>query len=170
MMVSSMVLSPMILAVQWYLLSSIFDHFQVNSIVKSLQQLIFRWNNACDPMAHSVVDLNDMQSECTSISSPSHMVVGGTSHRSRYRKASYDHIDRVVPCMEDNHPVGIAEKWKKPQVLRDFTKDPKVCLWYHQHVALITVQYELAIYLRAVDYSLASTRPLRVIVHCPHLH
>jgi hypothetical protein len=59
--------------------------------------------------------------------------------------------------MEDDHPVDIAEKFKRPRVLRDFTKNPNVPQCYDQLVAWITRQYDLAIYLQAVDSCLAST-------------
>jgi len=58
--------------------------------------------------------------------------------------------------MED-HPVDIAEKLERPQVLRDFTKNPNAPQCYDQHVAWITWQYDLATYLWAVDSCLAST-------------
>jgi len=59
--------------------------------------------------------------------------------------------------MEDDHTVDIAEKLKKPWVLRDFTKNPNAPQCYDQLVAWITRQYELVTYLRAVDSCLAST-------------
>jgi hypothetical protein len=59
--------------------------------------------------------------------------------------------------MEDDHPVDIAEKLKRPRVLRDFTKNPNAPQCYDQLVAWITRQYDLATYLWAVDSCLAST-------------
>jgi hypothetical protein len=59
--------------------------------------------------------------------------------------------------MENDHPVDIAEKLKRPRVRRDFTKNPNAPQCYDQLVAWITRQYELATYLRAVDSCLAST-------------
>jgi hypothetical protein len=63
--------------------------------------------------------------------------------------------------MEDDHPVEIAEKLKRPQVLRDFTKNPNAPQCYDQLVAWITRQYDLATYLRAVDSCLASTTSIQ---------
>jgi len=59
--------------------------------------------------------------------------------------------------MEDDHVVDIAEKLKRPRVLRDFTKNPNAPQCYDQLVAWISQQYDLATYLRAVDSCLAST-------------
>jgi len=59
--------------------------------------------------------------------------------------------------MEDDHPVDIAEKLKRPRVLRDFTKNPNVPQCYNQLVAWLTRRYDLATYLRAVDSCLVST-------------
>jgi len=63
--------------------------------------------------------------------------------------------------MEDDHPVDIVEKLKRPRVLRDFTKNPNAHQCYNQLVGWITRQYELATFLRAVDSCLASTTSTR---------
>jgi hypothetical protein len=83
--------------------------------------------------------------------------VGGTTPENRYQKATEDRIDLSITWMEDDHPLDIAEKLKRPRILRDFTKNPIPPQCYDQHVAWITWQYNLATYLRAVDSSLAST-------------
>jgi len=59
--------------------------------------------------------------------------------------------------MEDDYQVDIAEKSKRPLVLRDFTKNPNSPQCYDQLIAWITPQYDLATYLQAVDSCLVST-------------
>jgi hypothetical protein len=87
--------------------------------------------------------------------------VRGTSPGNQYQKAREDHIDLFITWMKDDHPVDIAEKLKRPRVLTDFTKNPNVPLCYDQLVAWIIRQYELATYLRAVDFCLASTTSIQ---------
>jgi len=83
--------------------------------------------------------------------------VGGTSPGNRYQNTREDRIDLFITWLEDDHPVDIAEKLKRPRVLRDFTKHPTAPQCYDQLDAWITRQYDLATYLRAVDSCLAST-------------
>jgi len=59
--------------------------------------------------------------------------------------------------MQDDHPVDIAEKLKRPRILRDFTKNPNAPQCNDQLVGSMTQQYDLATYLRAVDSCVAST-------------
>jgi hypothetical protein len=73
------------------------------------------------------------------------------------KKAREDCIDPFVMWMEDNHPVDIAEKLKRPPVQTDFSKTSNAPKRYDQLVAWITWQYDLATYWRAVDSCLAST-------------
>jgi hypothetical protein len=87
--------------------------------------------------------------------------VRGTSPGNRYQKAREDRIDLFITWVENDHPVDIAEKLRRPRVLRDFTKNPNAPQCYDQLVAWITRQYELATYLRAVDSCLASTMSIQ---------
>ena len=60
--------------------------------------------------------------------------------------------------MEHKHLVDIAEKLKRPRVLRDFIQNPNTPQCYDEPVAWITRQYDLATYLRAVESYLASIK------------
>jgi len=77
--------------------------------------------------------------------------------------------------MEDDHLVDIAEQLIRLTVLRDFTKNPNALQCYHQLIACITRQYDLATYLRAVDSCLVTTTSTQVdsplsrfaLIDCP---
>jgi hypothetical protein len=155
--VLSMVPSPTVSAVlgdaQW----PRFDPVQINSSGSALQRPIFGRNNAHDPSPLSLVDLSSRRPKRGATSSPAQSVVGGTSPGNQYQKARENRIDSCITCMEDDHPVNIAEKLKRPRVLTDFTKYPNAPQCYDKLVAWITRQYDLATYFRAVDSCLAST-------------
>jgi len=63
--------------------------------------------------------------------------------------------------MADDHPGDIVDKLKRSGVLRQFTKNRISPQCYDQVVAWITRQYELAAYLRAVEFCLASTKSIQ---------
>jgi len=155
--VSSTVPSPTVLAVLGDAQSPRFDPFQINISGSALQRPFFGRNNACDPSPLSPVDFSSRRPKRSATSSPTQSDVGGTSPGNQYQKAREAHIDLFITWMEDDHPVDIAEKLKRPRVLRDFTKNLNAPQGYDQHVAWITRQYDLATFLQPVDSCLAST-------------
>ena len=156
--ISYVILSPTLVTVpgdsEWLR----FIPSQLNSSRRALQLPIFGRTAARNPTPHSLVHLNNRRPKCGATSSPAHSVTGGTSPGNQYENAREDCIILFVMWMEDDDPVDSAEKLKRCQVLRDFRKNPNVPQCYEKHVAWITWQYELAIYLRAVDSCLVSTK------------
>ena len=155
--VSSAVPSPTVSAVSGDAQSPSFNPFQINSSGSTLQRAFFRRRDARDPSPLSLVDLSSRRPKRGATSSPAQSVVGGTSPGNQYQTAREDRIDLFLMWMEDDHLVDIAEKLKRPRILRDFTTNPNAPQWYDQLVAWIARQYHLATYLPAVDSYLAST-------------
>jgi hypothetical protein len=135
-----------------------FDAFQINSFGSALLQPIMGRNDACNPSPLSLIDLSSSRrSTRGATSSPAQSVAEGTSRGNRYQNAREPRIDLVIVWMEHYHPVDIAEKLKRPQVLRDITQNPDAPQCYDRIVGCITRQYDVATSLRAVDSCLAST-------------
>jgi hypothetical protein len=137
--------------------STRFEAYEINSTGSALKKPFFRRNDACDPLQLSLADLRSRRPKRGASSSPAQPVLRGTSPGNRYQKATEDQIDLIIMWMEDDHLVDIAEKLKRPRVLREFTKNPNASQCYGQLVAWITRQHDLATYLQVVDPSLAST-------------
>jgi hypothetical protein len=76
---------------------------------------------ACDPLSFPLGDLSSQRPKRGATSALAQAVPGGTSLGNRYQKASEDRIDIFITWIEDDHLVDIAEKLKRPRVVRDFT-------------------------------------------------
>jgi hypothetical protein len=107
---------------------------------------MFGWNDIHHPLPLSVIDFSTSSSMWGATSSPAQSVLGCSSPENRYQKAGEESIDLWIMSMEDDHLVDIAEKWKRPPVLKLLTTNSNTSQLCDQLVRWTTQQYNPATY------------------------